>query len=272
MNKKIIAMAVTLLMLSGCTATNTDIVDETTLSETITETTSDTAADTVKEAVEEEFDKKADVHDWEVIDYTADTVPSESGRTIGEEMPFRDYALKAIGVDSVVQYFEENSERFAQCVQDGTSYSANVACIHGDFDKDGEMEYLVATNYGHSMRNDVAIVDNGKIVFWADDECADNFYKVRVGEYFKADPDKLTDGVLEDYIKYTYVDIKSNDDNMFIGVRDNQREAINYYYQIAYDKTEGYSIKLVKRVGWETVQYEGENGPVVERRFIEEVF
>lgn len=180
--------------------------------------------------------------------------------------------MKVIGVDSVVQYFEENSEQFALLVQEGTSHSANIACIHGDFDKDGDMEFLAAVNYGHSLRNDIAIVDNNNVVFWADDECADNFYKIRAGEYFKADPDKLTGGVPEDYIKYTYADYKVNSDNMFIGVRDNQREAINYYYQIVYDETAGYSIKLVKRAGWETHQYEGDEGPVVERRFIEEIY
>ena len=123
------------------------------------------------------------------------------------------------------------------------------------------------------MRNDVAIVDSGEVVFWADNECTDNFYKIRVGEYFKADPDVLTNGVLEDYIKYTYEDYTTNADNMFIGVRSNQREAYNYYYKINQNEAEGYSIKLVKRIGWERFAGDVEGvGYVEERRFIEETF
>ena len=78
--------------------------------------------------------------------------------------------------------------------------------------------------------------------------------------------------MFDDYIKYTYEDYTTNADNMFIGVKSREREAFNYYYRIIYDETEGYSIKLVKRIGWETVHYEGDNGPVSERRFIEEIF
>ena len=48
--------------------------------------------------------------------------------------------------------------------------------------------------------------------------------------------------------------------------------AFNYYYQIIYDEAEGYSIKPIKRIGWETRQFEGDDGPVVVREFVEEIF
>lgn len=78
--------------------------------------------------------------------------------------------------------------------------------------------------------------------------------------------------MLEDYNKYTFVDYEASADNMFIGVRSNQREAFNYYYQVNYDEAAGYSVKLVKSAGWETVHFEGENGPETARRFIEEEY
>lgn len=197
----------------------------------------------------------------------------ESGRTLQEEVPFADYALSVIGDENIVKYFEENSEHFAEFMQTGTSYSANVACIYGDFDKDGEQEYLAATNYGTGSANNIAIVDNGEVVYWAADNTEkEPFYKVRVGEYFKADPEKITGGMIEDYIKYTYCDYTATDDNRFIGVRSNAREAINYYYQINYNEAEGYSIKLLRTAGWNTNAGEDEDGNIIGRQFVEENF
>ena len=225
------------------------------------------------EVVDVVVDEVADVHEWEIIDYYGEYDIVESGRIHKEEIPFKDYALNVIGDENIVDYFEENMKYFADLMLEGTSYSANVARIDGDFDNDGEYEYLVATNYGGAgVPNNIAIVDNGEVVYWADTQNVSDFSRVRVGEYFKADPDKLTNGVFDDYIKYTYEDYTTNADNMFIGVKSREREAFNYYYRIIYDETEGYSIKLVKRIGWETVHYEGDNGPVSERRFIEETF
>lgn len=212
-------------------------------------------------------------HDWENIDYTAETDVEESGRTLQEEVPFADYALSVIGDETIVKYFEDNSEHFAEFMQTGTSYSANVACIYGDFDKDGEQEYLAATNYGTGLANNIAIVDNGEVVYWAADNSEkEPFYKVRVGEYFKADPEKITGGMIEDYIKYTYCDYTATDDNMFIGARSNAREAINYYYQINYNEAEGYSIKLLRTAGWNTNAGEDEDGNIIGRQFVEENF
>lgn len=297
MNKKIIAMAASLLMLSGCASANTNTAEETTpaatmevaaeadTEETTTETTSATEEITVETTVEETTEEAVEteeefveeeivtMHEWENIDYSSESDIAESGRYYDEEIPFSDYALNVIGNENIVKYFEDNSEHFAQFMQEGTSYSANIARIDGDFDNDGEQEYLVATNYGTGSANNVAIVDNGEVVYWAEDsDVLDAFYKIRVGEYFKADPEVLTNGVLEDYIKYTFTDYTVNEDNIFIGVRDNQREAFNYYYQIIYDEAEGYSIKPIKRIGWETRQFEGDDGPVVVREFVEEIF
>ena len=212
-------------------------------------------------------------HDWENIDYTSEAAVEESGRTLQEEVPFADYALSVIGDENIVKYFEDNSEHFAEFMQTGTSYSANVACIYGDFDKDGEQEYLAATNYGTGLANNIAIVDNGEVVYWAADNSEkEPFYKVRVGEYFKADPEKITGGMIEDYIKYTYCDYTATDDNIFIGARSNAREAINYYYQINYNEAEGYSIKLLRTAGWNTNAGEDEDGNIIGRQFVEENF
>ena len=190
-----------------------------------------------------------------------------------EEVPYADYALSVIGDENIVKYFEDNSEHFAEFMQTGTSYSANVACIYGDFDKDGEQEYLAATNYGTGSANNIAIVDNGEVVYWAADNSEkEPFYKVCVGEYFKADPEKITGGMIEDYIKYTYCDYTATDDNRFIGVRSNAREAINYYYQINYNEAEGYSIKLLRTAGWNTNAGEDEDGNIIGRQFVEENF
>lgn len=213
------------------------------------------------------------VHDWENIDYTSEADIAESGRTLQEEVPFADYALSVIGDENIVKYFEDNSEHFAEFMQTGTSYSADVACIYGDFDKDGEQEYLAATNYGTGLANNIAIVDNGEVVYWAADNSEkEPFYKVCVGEYFKADPEKITGGMIEDYIKYTYCDYTATDDNRFIGVRSNAREAINYYYQINYNEAEGYSIKLLRTAGWNTNAGEDEDGNIIGRQFVEENF
>lgn len=297
MNKKIIAMAASLLMLSGCASANTNTAEETTpaatmevaaeadTEETTTETTSATEEITVETTVEETTEEAVEteeefveeeivtMHEWENIDYSSESDIAESGRYYDEEIPFSDYALNVIGNENIVKYFEDNSEHFAQFMQEGTSYSANIARIDGDFDNDGEQEYLVATNYGTGSANNVAIVDNGEVVYWVEDsDVLDAFYKIRVGEYFKADPEVLTNGVLEDYIKYTFTDYTVNKDNMFIGVRSNQREAYNYYYQIIYDEADGYFIKPIKRIGWETRQFEGDNGPETVREFVEETF
>ena len=295
-------------VLTGCTASkNVETVETTTVVETtgvivqdneITTTISDdidtlvddiieeTASElgysheweNIEEVVEEVVDETDNTatevsHEWENIDYSAELDIAESGRSYDEEIPFSDYALNVMSDENIVKYFENNSEHFAQFMQEGTSYSANIARIDGDFDNDGEQEYLVATNYGTGSANNVAIVDNGEVVYWAEDsDVLDAFYKIRVGEYFKADPEVLTNGVLEDYIKYTFTDYTVNEDNIFIGVRDNQREAINYYYQIIYDEADGYSIKPLKRIGWETRQFEGDDGPVILRQFIDETF
>lgn len=294
MNKKLIIMAFSLVMLSGCASSNTttaettadttvttvETITESTTEETVAETTSEsTVEETVEETVEAEETTTTttitseNVHDWENIDYTAETDVEESGRTLQEEVPFADYALSVIGDENIVKYFEENSEHFAEFMQTGTSYSANVACIYGDFDKDGEQEYLAATNYGTGSANNIAIVDNGEVVYWAADNSEkEPFYKVCVGEYFKADPEKITGGMIEDYIKYTYCDYTATDDNRFIGVRSNAREAINYYYQINYNEADGYSIKLLRTAGWNTNAGEDEDGNIIGRQFVEENF
>lgn len=212
------------------------------------------------------------VHGWETIDYSSEAADiPPSGLTLDEEIPFYDYALDVIGDKAVVDYFIENSETFEEFLE-YTSYSAHIGRINGDFDRDGEPEYLIATNYGHSYTNDIAIVDNGKVVYKADKDTSSEFYKVRAGQYFRADPEILTDGVLEDHIKYTFSDNTVNTDNMFVGVRDNQRESINYYYQICYDEAEGYSVKLVRTAGWTTRSFESDDGPVTVREFVEESF
>ena len=294
MNKRVFAAALSLLVLTGCTAANNNATEETTADttvttvETITEsTTEETVAETtlettfestVEETVEAEETTTTTItaenaHDWETIDYTSEAAVEESGCTLQEEVPFADYALSVIGDENIVKYFEDNSEHFAEFMQTGTSYSANVACIYGDFDKDGEQEYLVATNYGTGSANNIAIVDNGEVVYWAADNSEkEPFYKVRVGEYFKADPEKITGGMIEDYIKYTYCDYSATDDNRFIGVRSNAREAINYYYQINYNEAEGYSIKLLRTAGWNTNAGEDEDGNIIGRQFVEENF
>lgn len=290
--KTIIFAACVCLIMTGCTkaenkenpVATASTAEEISVSETTAEET--TTEEIVEEVVEEVVDEAADEivdetdntatevsHEWENIDYSAELDIAESGRSYDEEIPFSDYALNVMSDENIVKYFENNSEHFAQFMQEGTSYSANIARIDGDFDNDGEQEYLVATNYGTGSANNVAIVDNGEVVYWAEDsDVLDAFYKIRVGEYFKADPEVLTNGVLEDYIKYTFTDYTVNEDNIFIGVRDNQREAFNYYYQIIYDEAEGYSIKPIKRIGWETRQFEGDDGPVVVREFVEEIF
>lgn len=294
MNKRVFAAALSLLVLTGCTAANNNATEETTADttvttvETITEsTTEETVAETtlettfestVEETVEAEETTTTTItaenaHDWENIDYTSEAAVEESGCTLQEEVPFADYALSVIGDENIVKYFEDNSEHFAEFMQTGTSYSANVACIYGDFDKDGEQEYLVATNYGTGSANNIAIVDNGEVVYWAADNSEkEPFYKVRVGEYFKADPEKITGGMIEDYIKYTYCDYSATDDNRFIGVRSNAREAINYYYQINYNEVDGYSIKLLRTAGWNTNAGEDEDGNIIGRQFVEENF
>lgn len=291
MNKRFFAAALSLLMLTGCTAVNNNATEETTANttvETITESTTEeivvetTSESTVEEIVEETVEVEEtttttitaeNAHDWENIDYTAEMDVEESGRTLQEEVPFADYALSVIGDENIVKYFEENSEHFAEFMQTGTSYSANIACIYGDFDKDGEQEYLAATNYGTGSANNIAIVDKGEVVYWAvDNSEKEPFYKVRVGEYFKADPEKITGGMIEDYIKYTYCDYTATDDNRFIGVRSNAREAINYYYQINYNEAEGYSIKLLRTAGWNTNAGEDEDGNIIGRQFVEENF
>lgn len=270
-------------VLTGCTTSkNVETVETTMVVETtgvivqdneITTTISDEIDTLVDDIIEETASELGYSHEWENIDYSAEIDIAESGRYYDEEIPFSDYALNVIGDENIVKYFEANSEHFAQFMQGGTSYSANIARIDGDFDNDGEQEYLVATNYGTGSANNVAIVDNGEVVDWVkDSDVLDAFYKIRVGEYFKADPEVLTNGVLEDYIKYTFTDYTVNEDNMFIGVRSNQREAYNYYYQIIYDEADGYSIKPIKRIGWETRQFEGDDGPVVVREFVEETF
>ena len=294
MNKRVFAAALSLLVLTGCTAANNNATEETTADttvttvETITESTTEetvaettletTSESTVEETVEVEETTTTTItaenaHDWENIDYTAETDVEESGRTLQEEVPYADYALSVIGDENFVKYFEDNSEHFAEFMQTGTSYSANVACIYGDFDKDGEQEYLAATNYGTGSANNIAIVDNGEVVYWAADNSEkEPFYKVCVGEYFKADPEKITGGMIEDYIKYTYCDYTATDDNRFIGVRSNAREAINYYYQINYNEAEGYSIKLLRTAGWNTNAGEDEDGNIIGRQFVEENF
>ena len=294
MNKRVFAAALSLLVLTGCTAANNNATEETTADttvttvETITESTTEetvaettletTSESTVEETVEVEETTTTTItaentHDWENIDYTAETDVEESGRTLQEEVPFADYALSVIGDENIVKYFEDNSEHFAEFMQTGTSYSADVACIYGDFDKDGEQEYLAATNYGTGSANNIAIVDNGEVVYWAADNSEkEPFYKVRVGEYFKADPEKITGGMIEDYIKYTYCDYTATDDNRFIGVRSNAREAINYYYQINYNEADGYSIKLLRTAGWNTNAGEDEDGNIIGRQFVEENF
>ena len=298
MNKKVFAAALSLFVLTGCTAANNNATEETTANttvttvETITESTTEeivvetTSESTVEEIVEETVEEIVEVeettittntsenaHDWENIDYTSEAAVEESGRTLQEEVPFADYALSVIGDENIVKYFEDNSEHFAEFMQTGTSYSANVACIYGDFDKDGEQEYLAATNYGTGSANNIAIVDNGEVVYWAADNSEkEPFYKVCVGEYFKADPEKITGGMIEDYIKYTYCDYTATDDNRFIGVRSNAREAINYYYQINYNEAEGYSIKLLRTAGWNTNAGEDEDGNIIGRQFVEENF
>lgn len=294
MNKRVFAAALSLLVLTGCTAANNGATEETTANttvtsvETITESTTEetvaettletTSESTVEETVEVEETTTTTIiaentHDWENIDYTSEAAVEESGRTLQEEVPFADYALSVIGDENIVKYFEDNSEHFAEFMQTGTSYSANVACIYGDFDKDGEQEYLAATNYGTGSANNIAIVDNGEVVYWAADNSEKElFYKVRVGEYFKADPEKITGGMIEDYIKYTYCDYSATDDNRFIGVRSNAREAINYYYQINYNEAEGYSIKLLRTAGWNTNAGEDEDGNIIGRQFVEENF
>lgn len=295
MNKRFYAAVLSLLMLTGCTVANTNTAEETMsadttvttieTAETTTESvTEETVAETTTEEIVEETEETTtttvtventaeNTHDWENIDYTSEAAVEESGRTWGEEVPFADYALSVIGDENIVKYFEDNSEHFAEFMQTGTSYSANVACIYGDFDKDGEQEYLAATNYGTGSANNIAIVDNGEVVYWAADNTEkEPFYKVRVGEYFKADPEKITGGMIEDYIKYTYCDYTATDDNRFIGVRSNAREAINYYYQINYNEAEGYSIKLLRTAGWNTNAGEDEDGNIIGRQFVEENF
>lgn len=208
MNKRFFAAALSLLVLTGCTAANNNATEETTTDttvttvetiteftneETVAETTLETTLETTSESTVEEIVEETveveetttttitaeNVHDWENIDYTAETDVEESGRTLQEEVPFADYALSVIGDENIVKYFEDNSEHFAEFMQTGTSYSANVACIYGDFDKDGEQEYLAATNYGTGSANNIAIVDNGEVVYWAADNSEkEPFYKV----------------------------------------------------------------------------------------------
>lgn len=311
MNKKLMIMAFSLVMLSGCAGGNnaaeetvSDTIaaavetttettaEETTAAETESETTTESTAEettetetepettsgsTAEETVKSEETAAAvtadDVHEWENIDYTSEAEVEESGRTSKEETSFADYALSVIGDENIVKYYEENSDHFAEFMKEGTSYSANIACIYGDFDKDGEQEYLAATNYGTGSANNIAIVDNGEVVYWASDISEkEPFYKVRVGEYFKADPEKITGGRIEDYIKYTYCDYTATEDNRFIGVRSNSREAINYYYQINYNGSDGYSIKLLRTAGWNTNAGEDEDGNIIGRQFVEENF
>ncbi|MGN0665497.1 MAG: hypothetical protein ACI4KF_03115 [Huintestinicola sp.] len=215
-------------------------------------------------------------HDWENIDYSIeyDEMP-ESGRTIGEEIPFYDYALDVMEDKAIVEYFKDNSKHFAEFM-DYTSYYAAIGCIYGDFDKDGEEEYLAEVNYGRGYRNDVAIVDNGEVVFWGTaDNGADDFAMVCVGRYLKGDPYRLTNDDMscenfDEYIRFIYTDYFANEDNIFIGSRVTTREALNFYYRINYDKEKGYSIEHLRTVGWVTNNGEDEDGNIIGREFYEE--
>lgn len=213
------------------------------------------------------------VHDWENINYAEHGDIVESGFDLGEEIPFADYFRSVVdNNEEVVSYFEDNSETFAEFMQTSTSYYAYVGRINGDFDNDGEQEYLVATNYGRGYRNNIAIVDNGEVVYWGTaDNGADAFSRVRVGQYYKDDPEYLANGVVEDYYKYTYIDNNVSAENVFIGLLSSAREAYNYYYQIVYDDN-GYTINNIRKAGWETNNGEDENGNIIGRQFIDEVY
>lgn len=217
------------------------------------------------------------VHEWENIDYSSEEVIDAPDKEYPAEIPFYDYALIVIGDEAIFDYFVENSRAFRE-FEEYSCYYANIARIDGDFDNDGEQEYLIATNYGRGYRNDIAIVDNGEIAFWGSKENgSDVFSMVNVGEYLKADPYRLTNDDLsyahfDEYYKYVFTDYTTNDDNIFMGLRLTAREAINYYFQINYNEEDGYSIECLRKVGWLTNNGEDEDGNIIGRQFFEETF
>lgn len=215
-------------------------------------------------------------HDWENIDYTSEFTAEDiesSGRIDIEYKPFYENAVAIVGSETVVNDIKANSEILQSLLQSGEEFYYTIGCIYGDFDKDGEQEYLVAIDYGRGFRNDVVIVDNDEIVYRGTPENGvDDFTMVRVGEYYKADPYILTNDNYADYIKYLYTDYTVNSDNVFIGARVTDREAINFYYQISFDVEKGYSVKLIRRAGWVTNYGEDENGNIIGRQFVEENF
>lgn len=215
-------------------------------------------------------------HSWETVDYTFEFTAEDiesSGRFDTEYKPFYENAVAIVGSETVVNDIKANSEILQSLLQSGEEFYYTIGCIYGDFDKDGEQEYLVAIDYGRGFRNDVVIVDNDEIVYRGTPENGvDDFTMVRVGEYYKADPYILTNDNYADYIKYLYTDYTVNSDNVFIGARVTDREAINFYYQISFDVEKGYSVKLIRRAGWVTNYGEDENGNIIGRQFVEENF
>ena len=314
MNKKLMIMAFSLVMLSGCAGgnnaaeetvsdtiaaaveTTTEITaEETTAAETEPETTTKSTAEettetetepettsgsTAEETVKSEETAAAvtadGVHEWENIDYTSEFTAEDiesSGRIDIEYKPFYENAVAIVGSETVVNDIKANSEILQSLLQSGEEFYYTIGCIYGDFDKDGEQEYLVAIDYGRGFRNDVVIVDNDEIVYRGTPENGvDDFTMVRVGEYYKADPYILTNDNYADYIKYLYTDYTVNSDNVFIGARVTDREAINFYYQISFDVEKGYSVKLIRRAGWVTNYGEDEDGNIIGRQFVEENF
>lgn len=295
MNKRFYAAVLSLLMLTGCTAANTNTAEETmsadttvTTVETTTESvTEETVAETTTEETVEETEETTtttvtventaeNTHDWENIDYTSEFTAGDiegSGRIDTEYKPFYENAVSIVGSETVVNDIKANSEILQSLLQSGEEFYYTIGCIYGDFDKDSEQEYLVAIDYGRGFRNDVVIVDNDEIVYRGTPENGvDDFTMVRVGEYYKADPYILTNDNYADYIKYLYTDYTVNSDNVFIGARVTDREAINFYYQISFDVENGYSVKLIRRAGWVTNYGEDENGNIIGRQFVEEDF
>lgn len=298
MNKRFFAAALSLLMLTGCTAANNDTTDEKAISdttitaiETTESVTEETVAETTTESTTEEAVEETEetttttvtventaenTHDWENIDYTSEFTAEDiesSGRIDIEYKPFYENAVAIVGSETVVNDIKANSEILQSLLQSGEEFYYTIGCIYGDFDKDGEQEYLVAIDYGRGFRNDVVIVDNDEIVYRGTPENGvDDFTMVRVGEYYKADPYILTNDNYADYIKYLYTDYTVNSDNVFIGARVTDREAINFYYQISFDVEKGYSVKLIRRAGWVTNYGEDENGNIIGRQFVEENF
>lgn len=212
------------------------------------------------------------VHEWENIDYSSEEVIDAAEWDFQAEIPFYDYASIVIGDDAIFNYFVENSEAFRE-FEEYSCYDANIARIDGDFDKDGEQEYLIGTNYGRGIRNDIAIVDNGEIAYWGTKENgSDVFSMVNVGKYLKADPYRLTNDNFDEYSNYVFKDYTTNDDNIFMGLRLTDREAVNYYFQIHYNETDGYSIECLRTVGWITNYGEDEDGNIIGRQFVENPF